>query len=108
MPTTIIGDQILQRLLERCPASPSIINLELADANTEYSVSLPENTTGFLVQCRSSYDIKMSFTPGESGSKFLTIKAGQTYWKERLNGSLILYFQSATASVVVEILFWVS
>ena len=86
--------------------SPTIYNLTLTDANTEYSQALPANTTKYVVQCRTDDDVKMSFTSGESGTKYLTIHGGQSYWEDLVKISPTLYFQSATAGVVVEIVAW--
>jgi len=87
--------------------SPTIYNLTLTNANTEYSQTLPSNTTKYVIQCRSDDDIKMSFTSGESGTKYITIHGGQSYWEDLIKpSSLTLYFQSSTAGVVVEIIAW--
>jgi len=58
-----------------------------------------------MVQCRTLSDIKMAFIAGNSGTIYITIPAGSAYtFNLGWTGSRSLYFQSASAGVVVEIL----
>ncbi|MBM4240565.1 MAG: hypothetical protein FJ150_02665 [Euryarchaeota archaeon] len=87
--------------------TPVIYNVTLTNANTEYSQALPANTTKITIQCRTYYDIKLAFTSGESGTKYITIKAGDTYWEDNIKGTgRTLYMQSAQAGVITEIIVW--
>lgn len=104
MTTTLIPSQLLSRFLG---VSPHIYNLTLTNADTEYSQALPSNTAKIAVQCRTSDDIKMSFVANESDSKYVTIQGSQIYWDDLVKpAALTLYFQSATAGVIVEIIAW--
>ena len=76
-------------------------------ANTEYSQALPEGTAKLMVQNRGQYDTKLSFNDGQSGTNYITIKAGMVYYEDLVNTSRTLYFQCATAAQVLEILIWV-
>lgn len=87
---------------------PTIFNLTLTDANTEYSQAIPANARKVLVRERTGgADLKLAYISGESGSNFVTIQSGaakaidNVYMKD-----LTLYLQSPTATVVVEIEVW--
>ena len=89
------------------PKIPVIYNKTLTSANTEYSQTLPARTNKITVQCRTAYDVKLSFTVSESGTTYLTIKSGAVYWEDSIKGTnRILYMQSTQAGVVVEIVCW--
>ena len=88
---------------------PTIYNLTLTTANTEYSQELPKRTVKIQVQSRNDNDMKISFVSGESGSKYFTIKGGQVYFDSEIfrpDGSYTLYVQSDVANEVAEILAW--
>ena len=86
--------------------TPTVINKTLTLANTEYSQILPADTTRFTLQARTSHDVKLSYTSGESGTVYITIKAGSSYTEENLDtgSALTLRMQSTNAGIVVEII----
>jgi hypothetical protein len=88
------------------PGKPTIYNLTLTSANTEYSQSIPEYTSKIMIKCRTSSAIKLSYTSGESGSLYMTIPSGQTYWDDNIGTASTIYLQSTSAGVVAEILCW--
>lgn len=88
--------------------NPIIYNVTLTNAGTEYSQTLPANTRKVLIRVRSgASDLKLAYTSGESGTKYITIPAGSSKYLEGIyiKGET-LYFQSPTASEVVEIEAW--
>lgn len=96
------------RLIQKVLAeTPTIYNVTLTDADTEYSQELPSDTKKYTVQCRTAFDVKLAFTEGESGTTYATIKANTNYYEDGiLAESLTLYVQSAQAGVVVEVIAW--
>ena len=88
--------------------SESVLTVTLTSANTEYSRTLPATCIGYDVQCRTGYDVKMGFASGTSGASYWTIKSGygrSSFQFPYVNyASKVLYFQSAQAGVVVEII----
>ena len=89
------------------PGTPVIYNVTMTTADTEYSQALPANTRKFLIKCRTSFAIKLSFTSGQSGTTYLTVPADMTYWEDQINvASITLYLQCATAAQVAEIVAW--
>lgn len=99
--------------------TPTTYNLTLTNADTEYSQALPANCRYFSIQCRTGYDVRMAFVTGKvaaSTAPFFTIKSGSGYnspenfdGANSLQGSssaITLYFASAQAGVVMEILCW--
>jgi len=89
---------------------PTIINLAMAIKDTEYSQVIPNGTTKLLIRSRNSNDIKLSYTDGESGTKFITIPAGSTgKWIEalELNGkTLYMQYADGESADVAEIEIW--
>lgn len=90
-------------------ARPTIANVDITLANTEYSYTLPTGTTRFEIKIRNGgIPLKICFVSGASGTIYKNLPAGEAYQEEEIKaGSNILYFQSATASQVAEILSWV-
>lgn len=82
-------------------------NLTLTSADTQYSHTISASTNRWTVQCRSAADVRMSEVAGvvatPSGA-YSTIKSGGAFTDQRPpNASLVLYFASASAGVILEI-----
>jgi len=98
--------QILSQL-ETAPGTPAVYNVTMTNAATEYSQALPANTRKLMIKCRGSYAIRVCFASGESGTKYVTVLANQSYWEDGIKAtSLTLYFQCDTAGQVAEIVAW--
>jgi hypothetical protein len=89
--------------------TPTVINKALTNGNEEYNVELPISFSRFTLQARTAADVKLCYTVGESGSKYITVKSGSSYSEDSV-GSVDtphkLYMQSASAGTVVEIIIW--
>ena len=89
------------------PGTPVIYNVTMTLANTEYPQALPANTRKFMIKCRGSYNVKVCFASGQSGTIYLTIPANMAWWEDQISvASGTLYFQCATAGQVAEIVAW--
>jgi hypothetical protein len=89
--------------------TPFISNVEIALANTEQEIIIPQLTKKFLIKIRGGNSKgQLSYTLGESGSKFITIMYGNWYLEEnlKLDSNLKLYVQVNKPSQVIEILTW--
>lgn len=86
----------------------TIYNKTLTVADTEYSQVLPVGTRKVLIKERTgAADVKLAYVSGESGTVYITIPAGSSKYLEGVYLSdIILYMQSPTAGVVVEIEVW--
>jgi hypothetical protein len=82
----------------------TIYNITMTNADTEYNQAITAKS--ITIQCRGSYDVKISFALGQSGINYLTIKSGQNYFENTLNASITVYAQCATAGQVLEIIAW--
>lgn len=83
--------------------TPFVVNVTLTEANTEYSYALNSYAKKFLLQERGTKDIKIAFSPGESGSKYFTLKGSAVYFEDFVFGPITLYMQSPSAGAVAEI-----
>lgn len=88
------------------PGKPTIFNLTLTLADTEYSYTIPELSFKVMCKARTSVPLKMAYTSGASGTNYITIPSDQTYWDDNITTSVTFYFQCATAGTVVELLTW--
>ena len=87
----------------------TIENLTVAAADTEQSYALPSGTKGFEIRARGGTGvIKLSFTSGESGTKYRAIPYGVSWGKTGLDTatSWTLYFQSSKSGFTVEVVSW--
>jgi hypothetical protein len=92
--------------------TPTVYNLTLTNANTEYSQAMPANCRGWEFQCRTAVDVRYAFVTGKVATPtapYMTCKAGNAHNSPGLNQGTspsTLYFASASAGVVVEITAW--
>jgi len=88
--------------------TPTLYNATCTAANTEYNQLLPAGTRKFMVKARGGI-VKLCFTSGQSGTTFIQIADGASYWEDLvlLTGRTV-YFQSPTAGCIVEIIAWTS
>lgn len=88
--------------------TPTVANVAMASATTEYSYALPSGTKVFKLQNRSNGLIQFAFTATESSTKYWTVFPGQQYCDARLSGSIsiTLYFQSPAAGQTLEVVSW--
>ncbi|MCS7038034.1 MAG: hypothetical protein NZP34_00350 [Caldilineales bacterium] len=86
-------------------SNPVIFNVTLTNANTEYSLTLPQGCTHFEFQARQSVAVEFAFV---SGGPYMTLKAGGAYSSYNLWGgqSLTIFFRSTTAGTIVELVAW--
>jgi len=90
----------------RDSGKPAIINGVIEEANTEYKISLPAYFHKLMIQARTSTAIKFAFQASESGTKYITLKAGSVYFDDHLRSNSNVYVQSETINTVVEVLVW--
>ena len=94
-------------------ATPTVYNVTLTVADTEYSQAMPANCRGFEFQARTNVAVRWQVVTGKvaaSVAPYDTLKAGCYYFSYDLNQGAspsTLYFGSAIAGTVVEIKAWV-
>lgn len=92
-------------------SEPSIQNVVMPLADTEYSIELPENTFKFLLKVRDAQGkLKLSWVAGESSTNYITLGLGVIYSEDSLklkDGSRTLYVQSTKPGLTIEVLSWV-
>lgn len=91
--------------------SPTVLNLTLTSANTEYSIAIPGGCKHFSFQCRTAFDIRFAFVTGKVAgptAPYATVKSGGAYTSpEKLSMPAgTLYLASSEAAVVVEFVYW--
>lgn len=88
-------------------ARPTIQNVEMTDANTEYSYSLPDGTRRFTIKLRDQGQaFQVAFVDGESGTTYMNVPAGKSYSEVDIKSNATIYFRSTVAAQVAEILSW--
>lgn len=92
----------------RSKTTPTLQNVTLAVANTEYSVAIPTASVAFSIRTRQCSKIQLAYVATESGTKYITIWPGETYVEEGLTStaSITLYVQSPKAGEVLEVWSW--
>ena len=93
-------------------STPTMYNVSITVANTEYSQALPANCRGFMFQCRSEVEIRYAFVTGKvagAAAPYGTLKAGDIFPSPAISQEATpstLYLASATAGLVVEVIAW--
>ena len=97
-----------QQILEAVAQTPTIYNVDMTAANTEYSQALPANTRKLDIKLRAQNALlKIAFVEGESGTNYIQIPYGSSYHAENIKlTGITIYFQSPSNSQVCEILAW--
>jgi len=90
--------------------TPTVYNVTLTAADTEYSQALPSSTRELRFRCRTLYDVRYAFVTGKVATPtapYVTLPAGMEYSSD-LNDltAKSLYFATEEAGVVVEIEVW--
>jgi len=81
---------------------------EMTLADTEYSVDLGSNVTGYEFWCREDEDIRFAFASGKVAGPtdpYFTLKAGESYYVENLDSSEVLYFACSKTGKTVEVIY---
>jgi len=112
----ILGaDNKLPMSRQSYPNTPMHRNVTLTLGDTEYSITLPQNTRAFMFQNRGANAIRFAFEGGKVATPtapYFTLKGGAAYSKEDVNFSEasggILYFGIAPANSgdIVEVEAW--
>jgi hypothetical protein len=85
-------------------SSEKITNLAMATANIEYSHVLQNGVRQIYIRARNNSELKIAFTLGESGTKYITIPRFNSFHVNDLSFSgATLYLQASLNNEVVEI-----
>ncbi len=91
-------------------ATPTIYNVTMTNANTEYSQALPASTKKFLIHTRVGEAFRLAFETGKVATPtapYFSITPSDAYSEDLvLSSAITLYFASATAGAVAEIITW--
>lgn len=98
-------------LAKTTPATtPAIYNVTMTNANTEYSQALPASCKKFLIHTRAGEAFRLAFATGKVATPtepYFSITPSDAYSEDLVLGAAItLYFASATAGAVAEIIAW--
>jgi hypothetical protein len=86
-------------------SKPTIENVDITLADTEYSYTLPAGTRTFEFRFRNEETFgKLAIAQGLSGTTYITVGQGETIKEEIKGGGVTLYFRGDNASDVAEIL----
>lgn len=92
--------------------TPTIFNVAMPSANTEYSWALPANTKKFTVSLRENNEAyRLAFEAGRVAAPtapFLAVPAGGQYFEDHvwLTG-MTLFFACPVAGRTVQIIAWI-
>lgn len=88
--------------------TPTIYNIPMTLASTEYSQLLSTNTRRFSIKTRGSSSLQLAYAAGQSGVTFILIPPGAEYTENDLKlTGVTLYFQSPAAGQIAEIVEWI-
>lgn len=93
-------------------STPTIYNVTLTLADTEYSQAMPNNCRFIEFQCLTAFDVRWAFETGKVAAPtepYMTLKSGRSYSSPQIDQETspsTLYFASSQAAVVVQIIVW--
>lgn len=88
------------------PVTRASYNVSIAVADTEQSLVLPTDITGYMIKTRGAGVLKLSHVSGESGTNYTLIPGRANFTDDHRYQNLTIYFQSPTAGEVVEVVAW--
>lgn len=101
----IINDEIEIDVIN--PGTPTIYNVAVATAATEFSQALSAGTKNFLIRTVGNARLQFSFAPGTTATNFITLPKNATYQSPDLDlTSVTIYFRCDSAPETVQILEW--
>ncbi len=90
--------------------APTVYNVTLTDADTEYSQALPSNTKEIRFRCRTLFDVRFAWLEDKVATPttpYLTLPAGSDYFSDDSNiTGKTLFLASSEAGVILEIEVW--
>ncbi len=89
------------------PGVLHIQNVIITQANTEYSITVPDKTIQFGMRSRTPAKIQYTFTLGESGSKFWTLPIGTVLEEKDLFLENTKIYLRTNKPTVIEFKAWV-
>ena len=97
--------------MENPVKEPTVYNVTLTVADTEYLRALPSSTREVRFRCRTLFDVRFAWEEGKVATPtepYLTLPGGHDYDSDErdLTGKT-LYLASSEAGVVVEISVWI-
>lgn len=105
-----VGSSIVSTgsVIDERVGAPTIANVAMATAATEYDYALPAGTKRFLIKNRMNGVVQLSYSLGTSGTTYETIPRGVFYMEENINPgvAVTLYLQSPSASQIIEVTSW--
>lgn len=98
------------------PRNPTITNVTMTLADTEYSHQLAQYSNKFLIHTRDESAFRIAFESGHVATPtepYFTILANSRYWEDEIDVYIAdadwdgtLYFASDSASKIIEIIEW--
>ena len=87
-------------------SKPTVANVAMTLANTEYSYEIPAGTKRFMIKLRNvGYPLQLCVVSGESNTTYYNIANGKTHEEKEVKGQgTTLYFRTTAASQVAEII----
>lgn len=89
---------------------PTIYNVTLTLANTEYSQALNLGTKKFMVSERNGNPFRLAFEAGKVAAPtepYKTVLSNQVYWEDSVNlVGVTLYLAAPVGERVIEIITW--
>jgi len=94
-------------------AAPTVYNVTLTIVDTEYSQAMPANCRRIEFHCQDNASMRFAFVTGKVAgpvAPYMTLKIGYAYDSGEINQAAApstVYFASATAGAIVEIIAWI-
>jgi hypothetical protein len=107
--TTVVGPKTALDVAiskDTTVSNPSIFNVSMPIANTEYSVSIPAFTKEFAMKTRDGGLLQFAYISGDSGT-YISVAAGTVFSKTNIYSSstITIYFQSSKINTL-ELMTW--
>lgn len=90
--------------------APTVYNVTMTTADTEYNQALTANTRKFAIMTRDRSEFRFQYVTGKVATPtapWVTIAENEVYYEDHIkDASITLYFASAEAGKIIEIIEW--
>ena len=90
--------------------TPTVQNLTMATAGTEYSFTIPASSVACKFKARNNSTLQYAYTMGQSNVEYITLWPGEEETIDLMdasNGAIQVYVQASKDNEVIEIVSWV-
>ena len=90
-------------------STPTVVNINVPLANTEYSVTIPQSAKEFFIKSHGLGTLRIAFSSGQTSTNYSIVWPGGAFERTRLrrNGAALdIFYRSTKPNETLELIYW--